>query len=100
MLEVAIGVVVIMAALAIFAYHSFSPQFAEKKAVAGFNKATIIVVVGLTVLFYIKGKVMLPIGDDSLREIMSLVFAFIFELVFLAILFVTRNFWVFKPPKR
>jgi len=99
MLAIAIGVIIIMATLALLAYISFSPQYAEPKALAAFNKATIIVIVALTILFYLNGKTLLPLSSD-LKEIMSVIFAFLFELVLVTILFVVRNFWLFKPPKR
>jgi len=99
MLTIGIMVVLIMASLAAFAYWSFSPKYVDEKAVAVFNRASMMVVVLLTVLFYLNGKTMLPLSD-SLREIMSLIFAFCFELFLLVLLFVVRNFWIFKPPRR
>ena len=99
MLAIGIGVIVIMAALALFAYYSFSPRYAEPKALGAFNQASIVIIVFLTALFYINGRMMLPLSD-TLREIMSIIFAFCFELVLIAIFFVARNFWIFKPPRR
>ncbi len=99
MLAVGVGIILIMAGLAALAYLSFNPPYAEKKALTAFNRATMGVVIILTVLFYLNGKIYLPLSD-SLREMMSLIFAFLVELFLLVILFVVRNFWLFKAPRR
>lgn len=100
MVSLGVGVILIMAVLAAFAYVSFTPMYANKKALKAFNQATLVVVVVLTGLLYLNGKTLLPVSSDSLREMVSLIFAFLIELFLLVLLFVVRNYWIFKPPRR
>lgn len=98
-MAVGLGLLFIIAVMAMVAYLQFPPQYADKRLVSVFNKFSAGLTAVMFILFYLNGRLNLPFSED-LRELMSLIFAVMLELFMLAVFFIIRNFWMFKPPRR
>ena len=100
MASIVLGLMVI-GFLVLFAYLKLPPRYAEQKLVSTYNKMILIVCFVLCLLLFlnIRADWMGSIHDKWWKPV-AIIGTLAFEIVFLGICFLLRNFWVFKPPRR
>lgn len=100
MTSIVLGLAVI-GFLVLFAYLKLPPSYADKKLVSTYNIMVLIVcfVICLLLFLNIRADWMGSIRDKWWKPV-AIIGVLSFEIVFLGICFLLRNFWVFKPPRR
>ncbi|MDE1151985.1 MAG: hypothetical protein PW788_05540 [Micavibrio sp.] len=95
LLLLAIGAVVA------WAYFSWQPPYANKKQLSVFNWSVICAMLMICLSFTANMNVLF---SDEVVEKYKWPFAIAgslgIEICFLAVMFLARNFWIFKPPKQ
>ena len=96
-----IGVLVFIGAAVAWAFFAFQPEYANKKALSVFNWSVLGAGAMICVAWVFNMKVIL--SDEVLRKWKTpfeIIGALGIEAVWLAVMFLLRNFWIFKPPRR
>jgi hypothetical protein len=99
-----VGVMCFLGAAIAWAFFAFQPEYANKKALSVFNWSVLGAggMIVLALMFNINmflnmmstesaGKYKLPFEIGGALGV---------EILWLAVMFVIRNFWLFKPPRR
>ena len=100
MASIVLGLAVI-GLLVLFAYLKLPPRYADKKLVNTYNMMVLVVCFGICLLLFlnIRADWMGSIHDKWWKPV-AIIGTISFEIIFLGICFLLRNFWVFKPPRR
>jgi hypothetical protein len=85
----------------LFAYLKYPPPYANKKTVRTFDMMvmTVCAVVCLSWFFHVRAG-LIHTSAEKLWEPLAILGTLGIEILFLAVCFVLRNFWIFKPPRR
>lgn len=100
MASIVLGLAVI-GFLVLFAYIKLPPSYADQRLVTIYNRMVLTVCSVLCLIFFlsIRAEWMGSINDKWWKPV-AIIGTISFEIVFLGICFILRNFWVFKPPRR
>lgn len=84
-----------------WAFFSWQPPYANKQQLSVFNWS-VIGACGMVCLSYVFNMHVLLSAEDleKYRLPLALVGVLGIEIVFLGVVFVLRNFWIFKPPRQ
>jgi len=96
-----IGVLVFLGAAVAWAFFAFQPEYANKQQLKAFNWSVIGACAMICFAYILNMSVLL--SAETLRTFripFALGGALGIEIIFLGVMFLLRNFWIFKPPKR
>jgi hypothetical protein len=95
-----IGLLCFIGAGIAWMFFSFQPEYANKRALSVFNWTVLGVCAMMCLAWAFNMKLVLK-GEDFVK--FKLAFMFIgmlgIECVWLTLMFLIRNFWIFKPPR-
>jgi hypothetical protein len=95
-----IGVLSFLGAAIAWAFFSFQPQWANKRALSVFNWSVLGACAMICLAWYLNMHVMLkPEYVRKWRVAAILIGVLGIESVWLLLMFLLRNFWIFKPPR-
>lgn len=77
------------------AFLQMPPKYADKQTLSAFNNVVLGVVLLVCLVLYIHGRQNFPFSDE-LRNAMALIISVGVEIVLLLVLFLLRNFWIFR----
>lgn len=96
-----IGVLFFVGAAVAWAFFAWQPEYANKKQLSAFNWSVIGACAMICLSWVANMSVLLSAEQlEKFRLPFALLGALMIEIVFLAVMFVLRNFWIFKPPRR
>jgi hypothetical protein len=100
-----IGLLIFVGAAVAWAFFTFQPEYANKRALSVFNWSVIGAGAMICIAWYFNMHVFLDpknMGESAARKF-RMAFALIgslgIESIWLLLMFVLRNFWIFKPPR-
>jgi hypothetical protein len=99
-----VGVLCFLGAAVAWSFFTFQPEYANKKALSVFNWSVMGAGAMIVIAFMLKIDVFLsgapPEEAKKYKVAFEIAGALGVEICWLAIMFVIRNFWLFKPPRR
>ncbi|MBI1214784.1 MAG: hypothetical protein GC185_03070 [Alphaproteobacteria bacterium] len=96
-----VGVLFFVGGAVLWAFFAFQPEYANKKQLRAFNWSVIGALAMIILAWAANMAVLLsPEQLQKFRTPFLLIGSLGIESIFLAVMFVLRNFWIFKPPKR
>jgi hypothetical protein len=96
-----VGVLIFLGAAVAWAFFAFQPEFANKQQLKAFNWSVVGACAMICLAWVLNMSVLLSAEQlEKFRLPFALMGALGIEIVFLAVMFLLRNFWIFKPPKR
>ena len=96
-----VAVLFFIGCIVVWAFFAFPPAYANEKSVSIFNWT--VVGMGLflgLLIFFNVGTIFTTPSYLEYKLPISLAAALGFNIVFLGVFFLLRNFWIFKPPRR
>lgn len=96
-----IGLLVFLGAAVAWAFFAFQPEYANKRALSVFNWSVLAAGAMICAAWIFNMKVLL--SEDILKKWKTpfeIVGALGIEVIWLTLMFLIRNFWLFKPPRR
>jgi hypothetical protein len=99
-----IGLLIFIGAAIAWCFFTFQPEYANKKALSVFNWSVLgaCAMMCMTFMFYIKGYLSAISSETAgkYKLAFELIGALGIESVWLLVMLLIRNFWLFKPPRR
>jgi hypothetical protein len=96
-----IALLILIGLAVLWAFFAFIPQWVNARAVTVFNWSALFACAMICASWVFYMNVLLsPETLEKYRVALATVGALLIEIVFLGIMFLLRNFWIFKAPKR
>ena len=99
-----IGLLLFIGAAVAWAFFAFQPEWANKKALSVFNWSVLGAGAMIALALVLNIKVFLGMISADTAAKFKVTFEIIgalgVETIWLALMFLIRNFWLFKPPRR
>lgn len=84
-----------------WAFFSFQPEWANKRALSIFNWSVLAACLMVSAAAAFNVKVIFgPAAYEKWRMPLIAIAGLGVEITFLTVMFLLRNFWIFKPPRR
>lgn len=99
-----IGLLIFLGAAIAWSFFTFQPEYANKRALSVFNWSVLGAGALICIALMVNIKVFLvnisPDAAAKYKVAFELAGALGVEIVWLTLMFLIRNFWLFKPPRR
>lgn len=98
-----IGLLFLIGCAVLWCFFAFVPPWVNERALSIFNWSVIAACVMICASWVMYMDVLVAASgqgsDEKFRWPLAAVGALLIEICFLALMFLLRNFWVFKPPR-
>lgn len=96
-----VGVLFFLGGAVLWAFFAFPPEYSNKKQISAFNWSVVGACAMICLAFTANMAVLFsPEQLQKFRIPLTLIGVLGIEIIFLSVMFVLRNFWIFRPPRR